>query len=158
MVSSFLSYYGNFFCCKEQLYKNKIAQSGPFEKLAKKVPKSGQLTDRQSQTYWGFCNELQSSHSQIRLGHKQFSLTYSSVLNPLSNAMASLGFLRIPTNALSMTILQWTRVLPFMITARTIMGTVSNQQSQRIQHISSPVVNVWSRLKMFDPNHVKLIK
>ena len=146
MVSSFLSYYGNFFCCKEQLYKNKIAQSGPFEKLAKKVPKSGQLTDRQSQTYWGFCNELQSSHSQIRLGHKQFSLTYSSVLNPLSNAMASLGFLRIPTNALSMTILPWTQVSPLMTFARTIMGTFTNQQGLRNQHSSHPAVNVWSKI------------
>ena len=56
------------------------------------------------------------------------------------------GFPRILINALSMTILQWTPVPPSMITARTITGTFTRQQSLSIQPSSHPAVNVSSKM------------
>ena len=56
-----------------------------------------------------------------------------------------LGFLKIHINALSMTILLWTRVPHFMTTARTIMASLTKRQGLRIQPSSSPVVNVLSK-------------
>ena len=61
--------------------------------------------------------------------------------------MVFLGSPRIPLNALSMIILLWTRVPPSLTTARTIMETFINQQSQRIQPSNIHAVNVLSETK-----------
>ena len=47
-----------------------------------------------------------------------------------------------------MTILQWIQAKPFMTTARTILGTFTNQQSLRIQPSLHPVVNVLSKINL----------
>ena len=59
-----------------------------------------------------------------------------------------LGFLRIHINALSMTTLLWTPVPSFMTTAKTIVGTFSNQQSLSIPPSLLHAVNVLSKINL----------
>ena len=49
-----------------------------------------------------------------------------------------------------MTILQWIQAEPFKTTARTILGTFTNQQSLRIYPSLHPVVNVLSKINLIE--------
>ena len=76
-------------------------------------------------------------------GHRDGELSGSLTIY---SVCLTLGFLRILINALSMIILQWTQVLHSLTIVRTIIGTCTNHQSQRIQLSSTHVVNVLSKI------------